>query len=515
MRLPIPALRAVLLVPSALRAALLVPMALVRAALLVPLALALPTLPPTALAADQAEQTPQDALLRTLSLLTGGWIDPLDPANAVTIVGDNATIGMPISGTTSTMTATLKRSGDNAWDLLSVLMPDSLGTSDGPDTSRQVVISQQQTHGRLDPTLGTPSALHATLKGVTSGVVRGATHATTSASAVTIESRLDPATDGRTEVHGTTVATDIAVKVNGAKGAAGDLQIPRLQGISTAYGVDPAQFAHLVHAVARMRDAANAGAGDAADVLEALAPALDHASASQQADSAKFTLAGGTAGSIGPSRIGFEVAARSGHLTAGSEITVEGLAIASATASATPAALHDFIPHHIAVRDRVTDLPIAPLVALLRDGAAATTDRTAARQAMLRYVLTSGATLFIDTLDFDTGPVTVHGSGRVSAAASGEPAMTFDVRATGVDALLGQAQSNAALQQFVPMIFIAKGMARQDGAALLWHIAVEHGALTVNGVPLGHPPGLSPPGMSSPGMSPPGPSTRPPGSPSR
>jgi hypothetical protein len=59
------------------------------------------------------------------------------------------------------------------------------------------------------------------------------------------------------------------------------------------------------------------------------------------------------------------------------------------------------------------------------------------------------------------------------------------VRATGVDALMAQAHGNPAVAQFLPMVFLAKGMARAEGDALVWDITYGDGVATVNGMPLG------------------------------
>ena len=57
--------------------------------------------------------------------------------------------------------------------------------------------------------------------------------------------------------------------------------------------------------------------------------------------------------------------------------------------------------------------------------------------------------------------------------------------AHGVDAMIAAAQSNPKAAQIMPMVFLAKGMARPEGDALVWDIGFSDGVLMVNGVPMG------------------------------
>ncbi len=49
-------------------------------------------------------------------------------------------------------------------------------------------------------------------------------------------------------------------------------------------------------------------------------------------------------------------------------------------------------------------------------------------------------------------------------------------------------QQNPKAMQIIPMIFLAKGMAKPQGDSLVWDIAYANGAVTVNNVPLAQPP---------------------------
>ena len=58
-----------------------------------------------------------------------------------------------------------------------------------------------------------------------------------------------------------------------------------------------------------------------------------------------------------------------------------------------------------------------------------------------------------------------------------------------MDALIAQAQGNPALGHIMPMLYMAKGMSRPDGASIVWDIEFDHGGVRINGTPFGgHPP---------------------------
>jgi hypothetical protein len=66
-----------------------------------------------------------------------------------------------------------------------------------------------------------------------------------------------------------------------------------------------------------------------------------------------------------------------------------------------------------------------------------------------------------------------------------------------MDAMLAQIAADPKAQQIMPALFLAKGLAKQQGDSLVWDIAFVHGHATVNGVPMGQnrggEPGVRPP----------------------
>jgi hypothetical protein len=81
--------------------------------------------------------------------------------------------------------------------------------------------------------------------------------------------------------------------------------------------------------------------------------------------------------------------------------------------------------------------------------------------------------------------LSVTGSAKLLPRADGELGGEVHIAARGVDALLAQVQGQPKLQQAMPLIFMAKGLARAQGDSLVWDIAMGDGPLTINGTPFG------------------------------
>jgi hypothetical protein len=433
-----------------------------------------------------ADPLDRNGLLRVLSMLTGGWVDPTDPAVVVTSDGDQATVRVPIAGIATTADATLHHASSNVWDLLSVALPDTLSAPSGPDHAGQTIIGKQETHGRLDPTLTTPSELHATLHDVAFTQIHGETHSVSAAATMTTESHLTASDASHVDIHGNTISTGYTLVIRNPKGTVLDAKTARVHAQATASGVNPTQFPAFAKALHEVRTGSIDPPLSAAQLLETVTAAAQRISGQEDIDGASFTLGDKTPGKIGPSHLSADFTANNDRLTVSTGMAIDGLDIGAVA----PNGLKDLVPHHIVLRERASDVPIKGLVTLLHHAGAPDADRNAVRQEALQYIANSGAVFTIDALDFDAGPLRFHGTGRLFTPPDGQVGVQLHLRATGLDALLAQSQTNPSLRQITPALFMAKGMGRPDGDALVWDVAVNHGALTVNGIPLGHPPGI-------------------------
>jgi hypothetical protein len=82
----------------------------------------------------------------------------------------------------------------------------------------------------------------------------------------------------------------------------------------------------------------------------------------------------------------------------------------------------------------------------------------------------------------------IDGSARVRPLPGDEAGLDVHLTARGLDAMMATLQQNPQAMQILPMIFIAKGMAKPVGDTLVWNISYVEGAVTVNGAPLAQPP---------------------------
>ena len=96
-------------------------------------------------------------------------------------------------------------------------------------------------------------------------------------------------------------------------------------------------------------------------------------------------------------------------------------------------------------------------------------------------------------------PLLVEGTARIRALPDGTAGYDTHLTAHGLDAMLALVQADPKAQQIMPMLYMAKGMAKPEGDGVVWDIAFADGVVTVNGTPMGQPargggaPGSRPP----------------------
>jgi hypothetical protein len=127
------------------------------------------------------------------------------------------------------------------------------------------------------------------------------------------------------------------------------------------------------------------------------------------------------------------------------------------------------------------------LRALLRAALADDPDTAMLEQQAMALLATPGAELRIDPFSFDAGPLNVTGTARLVPLANGSFGGHVHVSATGMDALMARMQGDPQMAQAMPMLFIAKGMAKPNGQSLVWDIDYDQSGVRINGAPFGGP----------------------------
>jgi hypothetical protein len=148
-----------------------------------------------------------------------------------------------------------------------------------------------------------------------------------------------------------------------------------------------------------------------------------------------------------------------------------------------------FVPHRVDLRTVLAGLQIGPLMELLRAATEPGADPAVLQAQAMTLLADPKARIRIEALSFDSGPLQIKGSAKITPGPDGQLGAEIHIAASGVDTLLAQAQSQPNLQQVMPMVFLAKGMGRPEGNNLIWDIRLGDGPLTVNGVPFGQPAG--------------------------
>ena len=116
-------------------------------------------------------------------------------------------------------------------------------------------------------------------------------------------------------------------------------------------------------------------------------------------------------------------------------------------------------------------------------------DPTAGEAAAERLLLANPVHVAIETLSFDVGPASNDATGCIDFrdVASEKNTSVMDVRMVGfadLQAMVAASAEPGIAKLGLPVLVFAKGMAKQEGDGLSWHIDVDRGTLIVNGLDL-------------------------------
>lgn len=199
----------------------------------------------------------------------------------------------------------------------------------------------------------------------------------------------------------------------------------------------------------------------------------------------QFEIAGIGDAAIDRVRLGFGGEAPAGLLPAWFDLGLEGLSIRGLPNM--PAAL---APRMASFRPSVSGIPVPALHRLL----AALTEPGGSRPGRLNpdvaALFAEGSlTVGIEALDVAIGPAEFTGAGSLLLLSPTEREGQARIAATGFDALVEQMRADPRLVAALPVLILARGLARVDGDRLVWTIAIDRsGRIAVNGVGL---PGLA------------------------
>ena len=475
-----------------------------------------------------------------LGLLTGGFVAPPQRPSQVTHDGDTYHVSIPLPEMTTPPDAAIdvvaRPLDRGAWDVTSLVLPRTgtmpMAGTDGPGTLR-FSIGQQAIHAKIEPDLARPSPFAAELHDVELRSDEDGRHAGQTIERYSLEGSVSgqgPVSgeiDQRLNVQSHGSALNWRLDISDKTGITATGLIVSAVGHFNVKGLDRGQAERLttagralgvgLQAARRQGKAAPPGAepganqpvpGTPPDVPAPAIPARGNSQTSSplllgqlrvmidafkglasQLDTEEtlrrihFDAGGSNCGDVGQMRVALSSEVRNGRLNAQLAVTVDEL-----TLSAVPVDLAAYVPRHIEVEPAVSGVPTELLLRLLSDATATGPDQPALGPDLAALLDDQDARVGVESLSFSSGPLRVTGSGLLRKHNDGKAGIDIHLVATGLNALIAEAQGNPRVQPILPMVFMAKGIARPLGEGLVWDIVLGDGVATVNGIPLGQPP---------------------------
>ncbi len=466
-------------------------------------------------AAAQDSLTPdaaQTQLSAVLSLISFGLIGPPDHPPQITRDGDAYRIRVPLpvlaTPPDAALDALAQPVGGGVWDITSLTFPAAGSVAMMPQAGNtgpanlSFTIGRQANHGRIDPSLAEPSPFTLELDDLTIRTEGTGQQSDQTIGRQTMQGTFTGDADHRLTLLTQGTATDWKIS---ARDAAGTVRNSLIRSVATSLqleGLDRPQAERLRAAARALATSLPPGGrlgGTPADLtpfqrdqlramLDASTGLLTRISLDETLEGIHFEAPGGNnSGDIGRVRFGLTGESVQDHLNASLDVALHDLKLA-----AVPADTAAFMPSVVHVRPAVSGIRTDALMRLLRHATAPDLKPGALQAEATALLNEPGARVGIESLSLVSGPLRLEASARLHPAVGGTPGFDAHVVAHGVDAMIAATQHNPKAQQIMPIIFLAKGMARPDGDGLVWDIVFNDGVFTVNGVALGQPAGAPP-----------------------
>lgn len=243
---------------------------------------------------------------------------------------------------------------------------------------------------------------------------------------------------------------------------------------------------------------ADAGGGDIPEaarlklreLIEAFRGLADRMEAEETLDDLIVTIP--VVGKLGLSQFAFGMGAEvpDGRLRAWTELSMSGL-----QSDMIPPAMRDYVPSRVAMRPVISGVPTDRIFSLMLRATESNPDMDALLAEATTLLSSADTVIGVESMAIDLDPVKLSGTGRLrlfkdaAAGAKGQAApelagIEARLTATGLDALMAEANKKPELRQALPFIAMARGMGRQEGDKLVWDLAITESQALVNGVDL-------------------------------
>ena len=414
-------------------------------------------------------------------------------------------IGIRTQGTEPAVTAAVHTLPDGRWGVDDVRLPvqfvvdlPAMPGGAGPGHTT-IVVGSEHAHATIDPALRLPSSY---------GLDGSDLAITTTRSGQTQEQRVDRYSgSGRmTPAEGGLLDVDTSSEIDGwhfeattQGGVAIGLGVRSETATAHIGGLRPSQVGPALAAVSSLnaalpapglsRSGTEGGLGNpgwspaALTALHRLVEALPGIATALRIDETlqglQVEIAGLGGATVDQVRFGIGGEAPAGMLRVWCDLGVEGLSLRN-----VPAAQAALAPRKISFRPSVSGIPVAALTRLLTRLTEPGSPDPARLEPQVQALFAQGSlTVGIEALTVDIGPAEFTGAGSVLLLSPTEREGQARIVATGFDALIDQARADPRVSAALPMLILARGLAKPDGDRLVWAIATDRsGKATVNGV---------------------------------
>lgn len=480
-----------------------IPMRLAAAALCT----ALPLIAAADTTADQAASLRQQ-LREWLGKLVGPDVTVPDKLIAVTPEGDHYHVVVSFASLPGvafseggSFSAAARPAAGGRWtiDDLQVASPAKL-TMAHPGkagaTEAIATLGKYTGKGVLDPSFATPSTLDIKLDGYDLAANSSEMQHHTRIDSVTAQANLTPAANGKLDFTDTASAENYSSTTKPADQPPVELAAQHVRVKLHVDALDPDRALPFIRALTRLSGGASANPAEHGDAKAPVHP--DHAGShrdSKQMRELYVAFRGLASGgevnetvegvriAAGGHIIGLERLGIGGSVATPADVLIAHLALelGGISAADVPQEAREYVPRRIVIKPSISGIGLADLDALIMAATAPESEKPDLDARTAALFSHGGIVVGLDALDFDLGPARLSGTGKLTARSPADMAGEANVKASGFDALIAKVQATPALAQGLPMLVIARSLAKPEGQGLVWAVRMENGVITVNG----------------------------------
>ena len=430
------------------------------------------------------------------------------PARPVqlTATGDHLAVTLPIPGVEGqgppAITAIAKPAESGMWLVSDIRVPSPASVSvpvrlkDGRTIIQETRWTTDEQHAQMliDPALGIASTSRFDVRGLTVQSDSEIAHTSQHYKSYSGETLATPIGNGHIDLAETAQAEGLSIHSETKDFPAFDMTAAKIEGRAVLNGVDLAHANAVVVGTIKLIATASAAAEakqnsttapgklDPAsrEAVRSLLLALGDAAAGGKAEEMVEKLsviANGQEVQLSRASIGMGIEVPNGALRLWLAVALDGLASPD-----LPPELAGFLPTRVAVRPVVAGINSADLRQMVLAATEPGADQQTMQPAIDKLFADGGVTVGLEDMRIVLPDAALTGTGAIHIIDPQSAAGTATVRMTGFDALMARVRAEPQMDQALPFLILARGLAKQDGDALAWEIAFDNNRhVTVNG----------------------------------